>query len=214
MIRIICLFITNRNMAREIEIKIALVDSEIKKLKSWLKKNASFEKEIYQKEFYLNNPKNTFYYTHKKGFKDSEHYLRVRFENENLGSVCLKIFAIDQILDTAENIDEIEFQTNKPDESLKLLEKLGYTDKLLLEKKREVYVYKDFEIVLDDVTNLGHFAEFELKSDDGKSNIKDEWNKIRKLIKGIGFKRIKEQHRGYISMLWNPDYEFGVEKVL
>jgi len=201
-------------MAREVEVKIKLSKSELKKLENWLKKNAELEGEVYQKELYLNNPKNTFYFQHKKGFKDSEHYLRVRYESENSGSVCLKIFKTDQDKDTSENIDEIEFKTNNPDESLRLLETLGFTDKLIMEKSRKIYSYEEYEIVLDDVTNLGYFAEFELKSDDGKSDIKKAWNKIRKFIKTLGFDEINEQHRGYVSMLWNPDVDFGVRTKL
>lgn len=67
-------------MAREVEVKIKLEESEAKLLNAWLKQNAEYVKEVHYQEYYLDNPNATFFFTHKAGYKDAANYLRVRLE--------------------------------------------------------------------------------------------------------------------------------------
>ena len=54
--------------------------------------------------------------------------------------------------------------------------------------------------------------EVELKTD--VPNAKTGINLIYDFLKSIGITEFKIQTRGYISMLWNPTYNFGQEVVL
>ena len=198
-------------MAREVEVKIMLNAKESTTLKKWLKANAQFKKEVKHLEYYLDNPSQTFYFTHKLGFKDAAKYFRIRMEKEG-ASVCLKIFSIDQEKNESKNLDEVEFNVSDAAAALKLLKLLGFTDKTTVDKKRKVYDYKDFEIVQDCVKGLGEFAEFEYKGK--KSTYKNELEKVFDLLKQIGFKKIRTQSRGYVSMLWNPRDDFTKPKIL
>ena len=49
-------------MNKEIEIKIKIADNDLKKLKEWLKKNAKFTGSTAQTDYYLNNPKASYFY--------------------------------------------------------------------------------------------------------------------------------------------------------
>lgn len=85
---------------------------------------------------------------------------------------------------------------------------LGFKDFTLVDKKRKVYTYKNFEIVVDAVKGLGEFTEIELTDSDGSVPIKQEFQRIYDFLKQIGFKQIRSQQRGYVSMLWNLDKDF------
>ena len=198
---------------REIEIRIKLVDNQKDLLMSWLKANAKFIKNIEHKEFYLNNPNNTFFFTSKDGYKDARDYLRVRM-TEKGDSVCLKRFEIDSETGKSKNIDEIEYAVSDGKEALKLFQNLGYTELSDVSKVRDVYEFENFEIVLDTVNSLGDFAEIEIKNFPEDKDIKDGFAEIRNFIKQIGLNKYLECKRGYVSMLWNPEVDFTEERIL
>jgi predicted adenylyl cyclase CyaB len=202
-------------MPREIEVRFKLTPEQKEAFLLWVKKNSTFQHETHHVEYYLNNPSNSFIFENKNGFKDSEHYLRVRFDEKKGDSVCLKVFKIDQEKHTSENVDEIEYSVSSGKEALHLFSTLGYTEQLLVDKKRDVYLTNDqlFEICIDEVKSLGTFAEVELKEQvDG--DIKIGFKKIYDFLRTVGIASINEQHRGYVSMLWNPTEDFGRIRIL
>lgn len=202
-------------MPREIEVRIKLADEQKPLLTKWLEANTQLEGVTHQVEYYLDNPKSTFLFQNINGYKDSAHYLRVRFDEKKGESVCFKIFKIDQEKQTSENLDEMEFTVSSGKSALKLLESLGYTDHLIIDKTRTKYTTNDkaFEVCIDEVKNVGTFVEVELLEQiDGE--IKLGRAKIYDLLRTIGLTEIDEQHRGYVSMLWNPDINFGKLKKL
>lgn len=64
------------------------------------------------------------------------------------------------------------------------LKKLDYEEAFTVEKKRELYKYKSFEICLDDVSKLGLFAEIEYSSKDG-SDTAEALEKCKELLNKI-----------------------------
>jgi adenylate cyclase class 2 len=199
-------------MAREIELKVSINLEYLTQLRDWLQKNAKFIGEETHLEYYFDNPQNSWKFNHPLlNIIDSENYLRVR-KTEKASSVCLKVFKIDRETGKAENLDEIEYDVSDFGEAVKLFESLGYTDKTIIDKKREKYDSEKFEIVIDDVKGLGIFVEVELKEQiDG--DIKIGFNKIKDFLKSIGIEEFQVQKRGYISMLWNPEIDFGAMDV-
>jgi len=198
---------------REIELRLKLSPEDKTLIKTWLEKNAKFIKHIEHKEFYLDNPKSTFFFTAKDGYKDAKDYMRVRM-TEKGDSVCIKRFEIDMETGKSKNIDEIEYNVSSGDEALKLFDAIGFTDKSDVSKSRDAYEYENFEIVLDKVNSLGDFAEIEIKGFPEEKDIHEGYEEIRKVIKKIGFTKYMQCNRGYVSMLWNPDHDFTIEKTL
>lgn len=201
-------------MKREIEVKIKLTKSDKNLLEKWLKTNAKFVKEENHLEYYLNNPNNSTKFIHKEGFIDFEIYFRVRFHKDNKAQINLKKFKIDQINGKAENIGEIEFNSDNAQNSLEFFTTLGYIDQTIIKKHRDIYIFSDFEIVIDNVEGLGYFAEFELKNFDDSLETKKLFDEVFDFIKKIGFKNILVQKRGYVSMLLNPQVDFTKKKTL
>lgn len=198
---------------REIEIKLKLSKSDLRLLKGWLEKNAEFIAQLKHKEFYLDNPKSTFLYKAKAGYIDSKEYLRVRM-TEKGDSICLKRFEIDFETGNSKNIDEIEYKVSNGNEALKLFKSIGFSDIYDVSKVRKIYDYKNFEIIIDNVKSLGHFAEIEIKKYPENKPIEGAWELINNLIKEIGFDEYFECNRGYVFMLWNPNHDFTKKKVL
>ena len=73
-----------------------------------------------------------------------------------------------------------------------------------MEKKRKKFLVGVYEIVIDEVKNLGTFVEIEIKQQvaDPKSALK---NLETFLVQTIGIKEFWLQTRGYISQLRNPE---------
>jgi len=60
---------------------------------------------------------------------------------------------------------EYETEVKQPDEMRKILEFLDFKKVTTVIKQREYWDCKNFEVVLDNVKDLGHFVEVELKED-------------------------------------------------
>jgi len=201
-------------MSKEIEVRIQIDESLLKNVKAWLDKNAEYQGEIRHKEYYLNNPKTTFFFTARRsvsepeGYKDALDYLRVRFTPEG-DSFCFKRFHEDPIEKRPLYCDEHEVKVSDGETVLELMRLLGYTDQTLVQKIRNTYRFDDFEIVLDQVTNAGLFMEVELKVEVANAQI--GLKLIYDFLRSMGVTKFKLQTRGYVSMLWNPDYNFGKE---
>lgn len=205
-------------MAQEVEIKFRASDEQMKILESFLDDSAVFLKEVHHKEHYLDKSRDSFTFTSEQWYKDAHTYLRVRFtellENGTTkASVCLKDWKIDEkaskVSDHVIHSHCDEHETNVEDgkEMLNLFRQLGYDREVLVDKKRCIYEYKDLEIVIDDVKDLGVFVEVELKW--FYKDIDDAKRQIFSFLKKLWFEQINEWTRGYISMFWNPDVEFG-----
>lgn len=206
---------SNCNMAREIEIRFKLNKNQEETLAAWLEKNAIFQGETHHVETYFDRKENSFIFDNINGFKDSEHYLRVRKDTSKGDSMCLKIFKIDQVNQRSENIDEIEFSVSSGEEATRLLKALHFEESIVIDKVRKKYLVIDlpFEICIDQVKDLGMFAEVEI-TEQIEGDIAVGWRKIKEFLVSIGITEIDEQHRGYVSMLWNPTMNFGKIKQL
>lgn len=83
---------------------------------------------------------------------------------------------------------------------LKILKMLDFTEICRIDKKREVFQYQDFEIVLDKVKKLGNFIEVELA---GNFRNREKYKKrIVELLDKLGIK--KEQYcewGGYVELM-------------
>ena len=197
-----------RLINKEIEVKIQIDIQQQNILQQWLDKNAKFVGNVNHIEYYLNNPTSTFFFTAPENYKDALDYLRIRITKDG-DSFCLKKFHEDPISKRPLYCDEYEVKVSDGKKTLELMKALGYTQHTIVEKNRSTYNFDCFEIVIDQVKNLGMFAEIELKSE--VSNAQVGIKLIYDFLKSIGITKFKIQKRGYISMLWNPKYNFGEE---
>jgi len=193
-------------MNKEIEIKIQVNSKLRQQIQTWLDKNATHMGSAHHIEYYLNKPATTFFFSAQEGYKDALDYLRVRLTN-NGDSFCLKKFHEDPIEKKPLYCDEYEVQVSDGKKTLELMKAIGYTEQTLVEKTRNTYKFDVFEIVVDQVKNLGLFMEVELKIE--AENTHAGIKLIYDFLKSIGITEFKLQTRGYVSMLWNPEYDFG-----
>ena len=196
-------------MQKEIEVKIQISDVQLKKLEHWLDSNSCFLGKVHHCEYYLNNPNASFTFIAPEGYKDSRYYLRIRHCKEKGDSLCLKKWHGDQMGKTR-YCDEWEINVSDVETALQMLKELGFTEITCMQKVRRIYKADVFEIVIDEVKGLGIFIEFELK--EYADDIDDALARIYDFIKQVGITTFKKQERGYVSMIWNPRYDFG-EKI-
>lgn len=196
---------------KEIELKIKITDDQHKVLADWLTENAEFKGEEHHQEYYLNNPEHTFKYMHKNGYLDAKDYLRIRMTNKG-NTINMKRWEIDPESNASKNIAEFESEIAEPQKLLNIFDALGYTDNILVDKTRQKYVAGNLEIVVDTLKGLGVFVEIEVLDHDDDTD--KAMNQIFEFLKKLGITKFSKQTRGYTSMLWNPDYDFGEDMSL
>ena len=191
---------------REVEIKAKIDPAAREQIEAWLNKNAVSHGSVVQSEVYLDDPRNTFFFTNPAGFKDANDYLRVR-QTPKGNTLCFKRVHRDK---DGKNpyCDEYEVVINDPAMTLALLEQLGFTERTPIEKTRKKYSYGDYEISLDYVKGLGDFVEIELKREETDPT-KGLQEMQQFLEKTMGVKDYAKQSHGYASMIWNPDQNFA-----
>jgi len=90
-------------------------------------------------------------------FKNGK-FLRLRTGFKNVITLKIKIKSEDKKFKERE---EIELEISDLEKMKKILENLGFTKKLIMEKYREKYELGDVEIVIDKLPKMGNFIEIE-----------------------------------------------------
>lgn len=191
----------------EIEIKISINDNDFAHLQEWLSVNAEYIGKSKQKDYYFDNPSNSWFIAHNDGYRYALKYLRVRSSDDG-NSICFKNWTSNNASNASELYCydvEIPIADSKP--YILFFEALGFTDKTIIKKIRQSYVYGDFAISIDTTQDLGTFVEFEIKKRRHK-NPEDEYKKIQEFIKAVGLKRFTIQKHGFVILAWNRDFPF------
>lgn len=139
----------------EIEIKFPLLNKE--EIIKFLDKNAEIiNKNEYQKDIYF-TPIHRDFLNVKYPFE----WLRTR-ENKKWATINFKHFYPEN---TKKNDYCDEYETKVEDINIikKIFEQLDIKERVIVEKTRDSWLYKDVEIVIDNVTDLWYFIELELK---------------------------------------------------
>jgi len=177
----------------EIEIK-AKVNNLAKLRKQVLNLGAKKIKNKHQVDLYLSPP--------HKSFFNTCYYLRVRQDLIN------KTASFDyHILKSSGQYSvskETEVEVKNGKVLLKILKELDFTEICVIDKKREVFQYQDFEIVLDKVKNLGNFIEVELKG--SFRNREKHKNRIIEILDKLGVKSNQYCKNGGYVELWAEKY--------
>ncbi len=152
-------------MHTEIEIKVKIAHGE--KLMSFLQEHGTFKFENQQVDEYYS----------KSGTSEDfllvdpiKKWLRLRSEQSNsennLSGETYSINYKNWIYNetgTSNHCEEFESKVESLESVRKILEALGYTNIVTVDKLRKVYDYNDYEISIDSVKNLGDYVEIEYK---------------------------------------------------
>jgi len=161
----------------EVELKYRVKDE--KKLNKWLEKNAKkiFEKRQVDK-----------YYTpaHRYFFEEKypREFLRIRDSGGHF-SITYKYFHKTEIEGEYSHCDEYETDLEDGNQMEKIFKVLDLKLLVIVDKTRTTYHYKDFEIEIDDVKDVGHICEIEVKSE--FKDVDEAQEMIKNLAKELGF---------------------------
>ena len=183
---------------KDVEIEIQVKIENDKNLKSFLKKNADFQNEIHQiDEYFSPNDEN---YIKSRPVKK---WLRIRDSN-GIYFVTYKNFYFDKN-GKSTYCDEYETKIGNIEQFRKIFEVLNYQSLVIVDKKRKAWRYKDYEILMDSVKNLGDFVEIEYVGNNQKVKPKEITNKMTNFLKEIGCGTIKRNYVGYPFQLLFPE---------
>jgi len=191
------------NVDKEIEIQVRV--KGVKKLEAFLKTNAKFKGEKYQKDEYYSPAHRNF--LDKKPVSE---WLRLRQSGSD--SITYKQYHYDKN-GQSEYCDEYETNVEKIDQLRKIFTVLDIKPIAVVEKTRRLWDFNGYEVAIDKVTDLGDFVEVEYKGDNetnaSPSSIK---NDMIKFLKEVGCTDIEKNSVGYPYMILYPN-EQVFEKV-
>ena len=104
---------------------------------------------------------------------------------------------------------EKEIKINDPDVMKEIIELLGYFEVIKVNKKRIRCKYKDYEICLDDVENLGFFVEIEKFSDNDAESVRKE---LTDFLESLGIDLSGRVLQGYDTMLEQKESRNKIKK--
>ena len=143
-----------------------------------------------------------YYYDPKRGAlkpdekNNLQHCLRLREKNNDY-SITYK----DDVFDGDKWLYSNEFETKVDDIKVlrTIFEKIGLKKFIIIDNKKETYTHNNYEIVLEDVRDLGLFMEVELCTDDDVDvkKIKDE---IQNFINSLDLNVSEELNMGKPEM--------------
>ncbi|MFC1633004.1 class IV adenylate cyclase [Patescibacteria group bacterium] len=180
----------------EIEIKVKIASN--KPLLEFLKKNAEFQSEEKQVDEYFAPIKNSFVEV-----EPIKEWLRLREEN-NIYTLSYKKWHYDEN-DRSNHCDELETKIDDPDQGRKILKALKFKSLVTVSKSRKNYLYKNYQISLDSVKDLGDFVEIEYTGTEDKADPQEITVEMIGFLKNIGCEKIERYHVGYALLLLFPE---------
>jgi adenylate cyclase class 2 len=167
-----------------IEIEVKAYANNLSDIEKRLRKhNAHYVGSFVEIDKYFNSPVHD--------FAESDEALRIRRTNKGT-FITYKGPKIDTNSKTREEVEIEIFDGNSME---KLIKKLGFVHVDTVKKIRRKYIYRKFEISLDNVRNLGDFVEVETR---GK-NIQKCRNSIIRFLASMGLNRY--ERRSYLELL-------------
>jgi predicted adenylyl cyclase CyaB len=108
--------------------------------------------------------------------------------------------------------DEYETTIGDIDQLKKILEVLNFSTVVIVDKQRKAYLYKDWEIALDKVKDLGDFIEIEYKGKKIRSS-EEIVAEMKDFLKALGLGKIKINSVGYAFKLLKPNSDHLEEEL-
>lgn len=177
---------------QEIEIKISLNETEFHELRVKLGNIARFVKKTEQED--------TYFTPYHKNFMQEKHpfeWLSIRKRGQKNILNYKHFYPEDSPVFT--HCDEFESEINDFNNLKKIFLSLDIKELVIVNKTRETYKTEEFEIALDNITDLGHFVEIEAIKDFGDVSVARE--KLFLFAKSLGLDVTKTLNFGYPYLL-------------
>ncbi len=180
----------------EIEIQVNIENK--KPLIEFLKNNAQFKSEKQQIDEYFSPIHRNFL-----AIRPVKEWFRLRDSGKDY-SINYKNWHID---DKGRGIycDEYETKVESLEKIKEILRILNFKTITKVRKIRKSWNYKDYEINIDLVDNLGDFVEIEYIGQDKNLKPEEITNQMVNFLKDLGCGKIKRNYRGYPFQLLFPD---------
>lgn len=133
-----------------------------------------------------------------KEFVSGRNILRIR---ENDGKF---IFTLKQSLSNELDSIEKETEITNPKEFRDALILMGYKPAVEIHKVRRKAKYRDYEICLDEVKELGSFIEVEKMTDEDTEKVQDE---LFAFLESLGVSKENRETHGYDTLLYLKQLE-------
>lgn len=94
---------------------------------------------------------------------------------------------------------DFDVEINNPDDLERLLTNNGFVYVCIIDKVRQSFAFKDFEINIDNIRDLGLFIEVEKKA--GEEEIENVKNEISALLEQVGIGEKDLVKKGYVPLM-------------
>ncbi len=185
-------------MSKDIEIEIQVKVEHTTPLLEFLEKNANFKGEQHQRDEYYVPVHRDFV-----GVRPVNEWLRLR-EANGACSINYKFWHRDEN-GSSTYCDEYETSVGDKEQIKKIFSAMDFTPRIIVDKTRKAWHYKDWEVSLDSVKDLGDFVEIEYKGEDEDVDPIQIAAEMVAFLKSIGCGVIKKNHVGYPFQLLYPD---------
>lgn len=95
--------------------------------------------------------------------------------------------------------EEYETEMGDPETTIELLQNLGMELKVTVRKRRKVFNYHGFELVVDRIEGLGYFLEIEVKDVEG--SVEEKKEKCLQVLEKLNLDWSRAPEKGYPDMV-------------
>jgi adenylate cyclase class 2 len=181
---------------KEIEIQVRIEKPEV--LLDFLNKNAQFKNEQRQVDEYFTPSDRDF-----TSVRPVREWLRVR-ESAKGSSVNYKIWNYDEN-GKSSYADEFETPVSNVVAMRNIFERIKCRKIAVVDKTRKTWLFKDYEVTIDSVKNLGEFVEIEYSGKDENIDAKKVIGEMISFLKDIGCGKTERNYVGYPFQILFPE---------
>lgn len=183
---------------QNIEIEIQVQVEHAEPLLAFLQSQAQFQKEAHQRDEYFSPGEKDFLKV-----RPAKEWLRLR-EANGTWSINYKNWHYDE-QGKSQHCTEYETKIEQGERMRHILLALRYSPIVVVEKVRNIYLYKDYEIAIDSVKDLGEFVEIEYCGTQTITDPKRVTDDMVAFLKEVGCGKILRNYVGYPFLLLFPD---------
>ncbi|MCX6790665.1 MAG: class IV adenylate cyclase, partial [Candidatus Gribaldobacteria bacterium] len=177
-----------------IEIEIQVQVEKIEPLVEFLKTKGKFQAKHRQVDEYFTPTHRNFL-----GVRPAIEWLRLR-NSDGVFWVNYKYWHTDET-GRSHYADEFETKIESSEQLRKIFMALDIKPLITVDKEREIWLYKNYEVALDTIKGLGDFVEVEYKANSQNLDPQQVTAEMIKFLKDLGCGTIKRNYAGYPFIL-------------
>lgn len=179
---------------KNIEIEVKLKIENVKPLEELIEKEGEFIKEKHQIDVYYSPQHRDFLKV-----RPVDEWLRLR-NSDGVASINYKNWHSNEE-GIANHCTEFESGISDFETLQSILEVLDFKKLITVDKLRRVWMYKDYEISLDTVKDLGSFVELEYKGESDDVDPKEIVEEMIGFVRSLGCGKVERDKVGYPYLL-------------